>query len=47
VYFVSQFEALRQQCGATQGFISSLSRCVKWDTGGGKSGSSFLLTHGT
>ena len=27
--------------------IESLARCVKWDAGGGKSGSAFLKTRGT
>ena len=46
VYFVPQFEALRERCGLSASYVSTLARCVKWDTRGGKSGSSFLLTQG-
>lgn len=42
VFFVEQFEALRESCGSN--FIQSLSRCIKWDSLGGKSGSAFLKT---
>ncbi|GMM35243.1 1-phosphatidylinositol-3-phosphate 5-kinase [Saccharomycopsis crataegensis] len=42
VFFVGQFEALREACGSN--FIQSLSRCIKWDSSGGKSGSAFLKT---
>jgi len=42
--FTEQFDALRRACGCEQSFIQSLSRCVKWDSSGGKSGSAFLKT---
>lgn len=42
IFYSGQFEALREACGET--FIQSLSRCVKWDSQGGKSGSAFLKT---
>ncbi|GMM33147.1 hypothetical protein DASC09_004720 [Saccharomycopsis crataegensis] len=44
VFFVEQFEAFREKCGLKFDFIQSLSRCVKWDSSGGKSGSAFLKT---
>ncbi|CAK9682206.1 unnamed protein product [Candida parapsilosis] len=45
IFYSEQFEALRRGCGVNnQGFIQSLSRCVKWHSSGGKSGSSFLKT---
>lgn len=44
IFFAEQFEALRRQCGVEDNFVQSLSRCVKWSSGGGKSGSTFLKT---
>ncbi|GAV30537.1 hypothetical protein PMKS-004051 [Pichia membranifaciens] len=44
IFFAQQFDALRKQCGVNDNFIESLSRCVKWDSTGGKSGSAFLKT---
>lgn len=44
IFFAEQFEAFRKQCGVDSNFIQSLSRCVKWDSTGGKSGSAFLKT---
>ncbi|AMD22153.1 HGL187Wp [Eremothecium sinecaudum] len=45
IFFFEQFEAFRRKCGCSDGdFIQSLSRCVKWDSSGGKSGSAFLKT---
>ncbi|GMG40009.1 unnamed protein product [Ambrosiozyma monospora] len=44
IFFAEQFDAFRRQCGVTDNFIQSLSRCVKWDSTGGKSGSAFLKT---
>lgn len=44
IFFAQQFDALRRQCGVNDNFIESLSRCVKWDSTGGKSGSAFLKT---
>ncbi|KAN0060472.1 Mitochondrial distribution and morphology protein 12 [Thecaphora frezii] len=44
ILFAEQFDALRRSCSCEQSFIESLSRCVKWDSSGGKSGSAFLKT---
>lgn len=44
IFFAEQFEAFRKQCGVSGHFLQSLSRCVKWDSAGGKSGSAFLKT---
>ncbi|KAJ3297269.1 1-phosphatidylinositol-3-phosphate 5-kinase [Rhizoclosmatium sp. JEL0117] len=44
VFYAEQFDALRRNCGFEDGFVHSLSRCVKWEATGGKSGSAFLKT---
>lgn len=44
IFYSEQFEAFRVACGVNDLFIQSLSRCVKWHSKGGKSGSSFLKT---
>lgn len=44
ILFAEQFDALRRSCGCNESFIESLSRCVKWDSSGGKSGAAFLKT---
>ena len=44
IFYSEQFEAFRKACGIDDSFIQSLSRCVKWDSKGGKSGSNFLKT---
>ena len=44
IFFTQQFDALRKKCGVNENFIESLSRCIKWDSSGGKSGSAFLKT---
>lgn len=44
IFFAEQFDALRRKCGVNENFIGSLSRCVKWDSTGGKSGAAFLKT---
>lgn len=45
IFFFEQFDAFRKKCGCgDEKFIQSLSRCVKWDSTGGKSGSAFLKT---
>ncbi|XP_046386822.1 1-phosphatidylinositol 3-phosphate 5-kinase isoform X2 [Ischnura elegans] len=46
VYFAEQFLALRQHVlpDGEEGYVRSLSRCVKWTARGGKSGSSFYKT---
>lgn len=44
IYLTEQFDALRSICRCEKDLLRSLSRCVKWDAGGGKSGSAFLKT---
>lgn len=44
ILFAEQFDALRRCCGCSDSIISSLARCVKWDSSGGKSGMTFLKT---
>ncbi|TKA50760.1 hypothetical protein B0A53_06025 [Rhodotorula sp. CCFEE 5036] len=44
VFWVEQFEALRQQCGCGTQFVESLARCLKWDAAGGKSKVDFMKT---
>lgn len=44
IFFAEQFDALRRKCGINDNFISSTSRCIKWDSTGGKSGAAFLKT---
>lgn len=44
VFFAEQFDALRKKCGLEENFVNSISRCVKWDSTGGKSGAVFLKT---
>lgn len=44
IFFAEQFDALRRTTGCDAHFVSSLSRCVKWNSQGGKSGSAFLKT---
>ena len=46
VFYAEQFDAIRQRCGCRDYFVESLSRCLKWDSSGGKSGSAFLKTLG-
>ena len=44
VFFAEQFDAVRRRCGVADRFIESLSRCLKWDSKGGKTKSVFLKT---
>ncbi|CUS21010.1 LAQU0S02e03686g1_1 [Lachancea quebecensis] len=44
IFFAEQFDAFRSTCSCEEKFIQSLSRCIKWDSSGGKSGSAFLKT---
>jgi 1-phosphatidylinositol-3-phosphate 5-kinase len=44
VFFAEQFDAVRRKCGVADRFIESLSRCMKWDSKGGKTKSLFLKT---
>ena len=44
IFYAEQFDAVRRQCGVTDRIVESLSRCVKWDSKGGKTRSVFLKT---
>ncbi|KAK0630043.1 hypothetical protein B0T17DRAFT_589658 [Bombardia bombarda] len=44
IFYAEQFDALRRKCGASDRIIESLSRCLKWDSKGGKTKSVFLKT---
>ncbi|CCE61308.1 hypothetical protein TPHA_0A02260 [Tetrapisispora phaffii CBS 4417] len=44
IFFAEHFEAFRETCCDRDKFIQSLSRCIKWNSNGGKSGSGFLKT---
>lgn len=44
VFYAEHFDALRRKCGLADRYVESLSRCVKWDSKGGKSKSVFLRT---
>ena len=46
VLYPEQFDALRRTYDCERSLIESLSRCVKFDANGGKSGSAFLKTLG-
>ncbi|CAD6499696.1 BgTH12-03804 [Blumeria graminis f. sp. triticale] len=44
IYFAEQFDAVRRKCGVSERIVESLSRCLKWDSKGGKTKSVFLKT---
>ena len=44
IFFAEQFDAVRRRCGVSDRIVESLSRCVKWDSKGGKTKSLFLKT---
>ncbi|KAI9834363.1 MAG: hypothetical protein M1819_002974 [Sarea resinae] len=44
VFYAEQFDALRRKCGVSERIVDSLSRCLKWDSKGGKTKSVFLKT---
>lgn len=44
VFFAENFDAVRRKCGVADRFVESMSRCLKWDSKGGKSKSIFLRT---
>ncbi|ODV90641.1 hypothetical protein CANCADRAFT_108698 [Tortispora caseinolytica NRRL Y-17796] len=45
IFYAEQFDAFRTICGCDRrSFVQSLSRCAKWESSGGKSGSAFLKT---
>ena len=44
IFFAESFDALRRRCGVADRFVESLSRCLKFDSKGGKTKSLFLKT---
>ena len=44
VFYAEQFDAVRRKCGVSERMVESLSRCMKWDSKGGKTKSVFLKT---
>lgn len=44
IFYAEQFDAVRRQCGVADRIVESLSRCVKWDSRGGKTRAVFLKT---
>ncbi|ODA79428.1 hypothetical protein RJ55_05021 [Drechmeria coniospora] len=44
IFYAEQFDALRRKCGVAERVVESLSRCMKWDSRGGKTKSVFLKT---
>jgi len=44
IFYAEQFDALRRKCGIADRIVESLSRCVPWDSKGGKTKSVFLKT---
>lgn len=44
IFFAEQFDAMRRKCGVDERIVESLSRCLKWDSKGGKTKSVFLKT---
>lgn len=44
IFFAEQFDAVRRKCGVAERLVESLSRCLKWDSKGGKTKSLFLKT---
>nr|OQO31040.1 hypothetical protein B0A51_03746 [Rachicladosporium sp. CCFEE 5018] len=44
IFYAESFDALRRRCGVSTRFVESLSRCLKFDSKGGKTKSLFLKT---
>ena len=44
IFYAEQFDAVRRKCGVDLRIVESLSRCLKWDSKGGKTKSVFLKT---
>ena len=44
IFYTEQFDAVRRKCGVEERIVESLSRCLKWDSKGGKTKSVFLKT---
>ena len=44
IFYAESFDALRRRCGVAERFVESMSRCLKYDSKGGKTKSIFLKT---
>ncbi|KAI4252217.1 MAG: hypothetical protein LQ352_004409 [Teloschistes flavicans] len=44
IFYAEQFDAVRRKCDVSERIIEALSRCMKWDSKGGKTKSVFLKT---
>ncbi|KAK3674915.1 Mitochondrial distribution and morphology protein 12 [Recurvomyces mirabilis] len=44
IFYAESFDALRRRCGVSERFVESMSRCLKYDSKGGKTKSLFLKT---
>lgn len=44
IFYAEQFDAIRRKTGVADRIVESLSRCVQWDSQGGKSRAVFLKT---
>ncbi|KAK3117277.1 Mitochondrial distribution and morphology protein 12 [Teratosphaeriaceae sp. CCFEE 6253] len=44
IFYAESFDALRRRCGVADRFVESVSRCLKFDSKGGKTKSLFLKT---
>ena len=44
IFWAEQFDAVRRKCGVDDRIVECLSRCLKWDSKGGKTKSIFLKT---
>ncbi|KAK0309563.1 Mitochondrial distribution and morphology protein 12 [Friedmanniomyces endolithicus] len=44
IFYAESFDALRRRCGVADRFVESMSRCLKFDSKGGKTKSLFLKT---
>lgn len=44
IFYAEQFDALRRKCGVADRIVESLSRCLKWDSRGGRTRAVFLKT---
>lgn len=44
IFYAESFDALRRRCGVADRFVESMSRCLKFDSKGGKTKSIFLKT---
>lgn len=44
IFYAESFDALRRKTGVSDRFVESMSRCLKWDSKGGKTKSLFLKT---